>query len=436
MKSSAHKSIRKRKKSSSGKTVEVVHGFRIRETRPGYFLLQIRRQGLNHTETFNSIDAARLKCEQLHRERTQHGLDAFSMTAKDREEAKSAMTVLGGRARLSEVVAFWLSHHPDGGAITVQELVEHYLADMVRRKVRPHTLGDARRRLNRFCIEHGSFPVGAVTSNDVSMWLSVRGGGSINSNNYRKQIRAAFGFALKRGYIQTNPVAAVDPAPVDHTTPVHWPVSRVKDLLRAAQSFKPDMVPLYAIMAFAGLRPDEAANLNWRNINVGERVIRVLPETSKIRSARVVNIPDNLAKWLAPWRKDSGPVAPAPVTITRWRARLSAAAMLGIEESTKRRSKHKGKKGTAIKAERLGWSAIIEDAKKLGDLWHPDVLRHSYATYWLAAYSDIGELSEQMGNSPKVIKSSYKGLATAKEATAYWKLEPEPKGKIIRIEAA
>jgi hypothetical protein len=65
-------------------------------------------------------------------------------------------------------------------------------------------------------------------------------------------------------------------------------------------------------------------------------------------------------------------------------------------------------------------------------------MRHTYATYHLAAFNDIGKLSLQMGNSPQVIHSNYKGLVGKADAERFWSLRPATTDaeKIVPMKAA
>lgn len=373
---------------------------------------------------FHSLEAAKAKCQQLHQEKIQNGLNAFSLSAKDREMANEAMSTLNGRASLLEAVNFWIIHHPNIGGVTVRNMVDRYLADMERRNKRPHTLGDARRRLYRFCVEYGGLFATAINQTHIVDWLSENGGKPANSNNYRKHLFAAFGFGVRHGIISSNPVDKVERASVDRTLPIHWSHNRVSRLLYCAEIIYPRLLPYLAIMCFAGLRPNEAGRLDWSNVLLSDKIIRILPDTSKTRTARIVDISDNLNKWLETHKKVNGPIAPSAIMISRWRTRIAAASVLG-EQVSDRIKKGSTLKGTHAKAMGLCWSAVIQEAKAVERLWHQDVLRHTYATFWLAANHDINRLSQLMGNSPKIINAYYKGLATQRDALLFWNIYPQ-----------
>lgn len=418
-------------------TVEVVHGLRIRQRGPGKFYLQVRRfrDGLALHETFDSLDAARLRCEQLHRERVAEGLRAYEMHAKDREEAKAAMKSLGGRVTLAEAVKFWLDHHPDGATVSVSDLAAQWLADLARRNCRPLTIAGARRRMARLEKDYGGRPACTLTTAEVVEWLDVNGGGLVNRDNYRRTFRACFAFAKKRGIVMMNPIDGIEPSKRDARIPEHWTPAKVQGVLRAAEEFAPALVPVLTVMAFAGLRPDEAAALRWEHVNLADGVLRVMPSTSKTRRARAVDIPANLKAWLAGHRRARGAVAPAAITFRRWRTRCAAIAVLGAEAVRERLAKQEGRRGIDIAVEGNNWRTILRDARAQGDIWPVDVLRHSYATHWLAQHNDLAKLAVLMGNSQDVILRHYRGLATAAEAAAYWAIEPKEAGNVIRLQA-
>lgn len=129
--------------------------------------------------------------------------------------------------------------------------------------------------------------------------------------------------------------------------------------------------------------------LAWEDINLRDRVIRVRPETSKNRRARLVDIPDNLLMWLAKYYKASGPVAPPPPTFKRHRQTIMDA--VGMKK------------------------------------WTPDIARHTYATMHFAHHQNREKLAAQMGHSgtSAILEKHYKGLATPEQAARFWAIAPE-----------
>ena len=137
-----------------------------------------------------------------------------------------------------------------------------------------------------------------------------------------------------------------------------------------------------------GRAPATLGGLDWSNVNLAKKFIRVRPETSKTGVGRLVDISDNLLLWLTKYYKATGPVAPAPVTLIRHRRNIM--------------------KNVGLKK------------------WLPDVARHSYATFHFAMYENQDKLQSQMGHAGKayILTKHYKGLATKQEGEEFWSIKP------------
>jgi integrase len=72
--------------------------------------------------------------------------------------------------------------------------------------------------------------------------------------------------------------------------------------------------------------------------------------------------------------------------------------------------------------------------------WEQDVMRHSYASYWLAEHSDINRLTLQMGHeSTEMLWKHYHKASKKKDAALYWAIIPADVGierKIVSMGAA
>lgn len=397
-------------------------GFSIREHASG-FIVQIRRKGFSETKTFATIEAAKLHCQSLNAKRTNEGLSAFTLTPAQRDDASRALSALKGRASLLAAVQAWTRLNPDHGAVTVAELFDRHVVDLEGRNRRPDTLRERNQRLNRFAADYGKRAATSIMPADVEQWLTLRVPPK-SFNPFRLSLSAAFSFAVKKGIVPANPVSAVASKTVERNEPHFWPVETVTAVMKAAAALDgkkaliitqvaarraekgkpaitptPPLLPCLALSAFAGLRPAESERLDWSNVNLDEALIRIPAAVSKVRRARLVSMPDNLVRWLLPYRQTTGPVSPSAVTIKR------------------------------------GRKAILEDAE-LPAHWPQDVLRHSFATHWMAAHSHEGQLAEMLGNSPAIIQRHYKGLVTAKEGAKYFKIMPPAENNVIQLAAS
>lgn len=100
----------------------------------------------------------------------------------------------------------------------------------------------------------------------------------------------------------------------------------------------------------------------------------------------------NLREWLRPYAEMTGTVVPA-----NWRKKLD----------------------------------LVRKAAKL-PRWPQSGLRHSFASYRLAACHDAPRVGSELGHtSPQMLYSTYRELVLPEEAERYWKLVPEVKAENV-----
>jgi integrase len=203
-----------------------------------------------------------------------------------------------------------------------------------------------------------------------------------------------FNFAKKRGYLSENPVtAAVQFREVETPVGVLTP-DQTRALLHAASGTP--LLPFVAIGAFAGLRRAEIFRLDWSEIDLEENYIEVTAAKSKTASRRVVTIQPNLKAWLLPYAKASGKVVPWCVPIA-WQELFDARNRAGIAE------------------------------------WPQNALRHSFASYHLAEFSNAPALALEMGHAnTAMIFKHYRKVVKKTAAERYWQImPPDGSGKVI-----
>jgi integrase len=158
------------------------------------------------------------------------------------------------------------------------------------------------------------------------------------------------------------------------------------------------MTPFVAVGLFAGLRTREIAVLDWKDIDLAEKTITVHAAKTKTRARRIVEIADNLAAWLRPYALAGGPIAP-----DQYRQKF---------KDTRR-------------------AAGI-------DPWPRNAMRHSAASYHLAAHRNESLTQAMLGHeSGKMLIQAYRELVKPTQAARYWQIMPataEP-GKIVAISA-
>jgi integrase len=246
-------------------------------------------------------------------------------------------------------------------------------------------LADLKYRLRAFAQEYGDRLVAEVATRDVDAWLTGLACGAQTKANHRRAVHNLFGFALSRGYCSSNPVSSamkikVPPAKIGILT-----VSQVQALLAACQ---PEILPSVTIGMFAGLRVSEIGKLDWRDIDLKRGFIEVGASKTKTARRRLVHISENLSVWLAPHFQGNGRVRPS---LDTYRYKFAKAL-----------------KTSGIKH------------------WPDNALRHSFASYHLAAYQDAAATALQLGHTEsRTLFAHYRELVHAEDALAYWQIKPD-----------
>lgn len=259
-------------------------------------------------------------------------------------------------------------------AVTVFKLVEVRLIDLRRSSSgrAPHYL-NTRTRLRKFCEAFGSSSIAEVTANDIADWLGGLKTGQTTRVNYRKALHALFADALARGYVEKNPVDRVKvPNLVDGDIGI-LTVDQARELLAVARAegcLGPTVIGL-----FAGLRASEIDRLEPDDVQVGRAFVKVVRGKTRA-SRRIVELEPAAVAWL----EGCDPLA-----------------------------------GRGLFCRR-------QLRTKLSFPWPPNALRHSFASYHLAAHRDLARLASLMGNSPNIIRRHYAEMVTPEDAVAFWAL--------------
>jgi len=266
---------------------------------------------------------------------------------------------------------------------TIGELAKAYLADRISLKMRKTYVLDLARRLRRFEEHFGSDTFASdITAEGIREWLRSLNLSAVSQHNFARNVSGAFTF----GKIAPNPfkdVGRIRKTEAElRRQPAVFTAKQVSALLTHADA---KLVPLLAIGAFAGLRPEsEIARLDWRDIDMKARTLFVHAD-NKTGNERTVAMSDNLFAWLLPHRKPRGKVMPANARKMRVKA--------------------------------------MQDAKVKA--WPVDVLRHTFATFHVLAHGSVDKTAEQCGHSVEMLKKHYLNREVKPEsAKAFWSILP------------
>jgi integrase len=255
-------------------------------------------------------------------------------------------------------------------------------------------LADLRKRLTHFCRDFGKQPVAGITVEEIDNWLRDLKLSPKSRANYRANIGVLFSYAVNRRMLDSNPVTFTAKPKLPDNPPEIFAVDQLRALLEAANRVVPDVLPMLAIGAFAGVRDAELKRLDWHEVELLRGHIEIKGAKAKSARRRIIPIQPNLAAWLQPYSGFSGRVVP---------------------------------EGARKKLERARKAAKLST-------WPGNGLRHSFASYRLAITHDAPRVASELGHtSPKMLYSTYRELVLPDEAERYWKIEP--KGEVQNVVA-
>jgi integrase len=335
-------------------------------------------------KTFAARSEAETFAELRKIERTNHGRAGVSLSERIRGEALEAARLLApyGESILEVVREHVRRKEASTRSETVANGVRIFLAAKAGDNLRARYLNDLRVRLARFAAAFGERKLCDLAAAEIDDWLRLQGGKPLTRNTMLRRLSTLFEFARQRGWVTRNPMVDVPKAKVSDTPPGILSVEEISRLLEQASD---ETLPIFALGAFAGLRSAELARLRWSDLHFNEKLIEVSAASSKTASRRLVTMPPNLASWLEPYRNHHGPI----VLPGHYRQ-------------------------------------MVQDRRRAGiTTWPSNALRHSYASYHLAAFRNAPALSLELGHTrPQTVFSHYREVVRPSEAEKFWKIVP------------
>jgi integrase len=363
------------------------------------FVLDLRAfgKGRKFFKTRNEADAERLRQKTL---LERHSREAIGLSQRELSDLVTARDKIAKYGEtINDAVEFRVDHleRVRRHGITVAQLA-HEVVEAKRRDGRSGVyLRDLRYRLNKFVQDFGHRPIAGITVDELDDWLRALPYSPQSRTNYRTIIGLLFSYAESRGIIERNPILRTAKPKLVDRPPEIFAIDELRGLLEAGNRVAPEVVPMLAIGAFAGLREAEIQRLDWSEVDLSRGHVEVKAAKAKSARRRIVPIQPNLAAWLRPYAMLKGRVVPAGA----------------------RRKLQRVRKATGLAR------------------WPKNGLRHSFASYRLAAVHDAPRVASELGHtSPQMLYSTYRELVLPEEAERYWKIAPAAEtGKVVVFSA-
>ncbi|HEX4962566.1 MAG TPA: tyrosine recombinase XerC [Thermoanaerobaculia bacterium] len=217
-------------------------------------------------------------------------------------------------------------------------------------------------------------------------------------------VRSLFRFACREGVLAANPAQGVRTPKVPKTLPRHLRPGEVENLIEAPDGDEPlvrrDRAILELLYA-AGLRVSELVGLDWGDVDLPARVVRVVGKGSKERMVPFGRpAGEALRRWLEVWeevRKASG--EGEPVFLNAFGTRLTDRSVRRVIDR---------------------WV----DAAAVARGVHPHTLRHTFATHLLENGADLRAIQELLGHSSLSTTQKYTHLEVERLLSVYRDAHP------------
>lgn len=308
-------------------------------------------------------------------------------------EYRLAHDLLAGKVSVLEAVRRYAEQNVEPvDPKPVPEILKELLEVRVKEGASKVHLKDIGNRLGKFASKFSGHlsSVSAAQIHDSLLSLDVE---PRTRNNFRMAVSNLVGFARQRRYVPRhyNPMPDV-PRAREISKAVE--IFTVEEMVKLLQSAQPSLVPFLCLVAFGGLRHEEAARLDWSAYSNGH--IHIRAELAKCREPRKPEVLPNLAAWLEPYKKSSGPVQPF-VNVT---------------------------------------NKLVDLAKTSGVAWKHNGLRHSFASYRLAVIQNPDKVAYEMGNSRAMVFKHYRALVTEDEGKRWFAIMPTVAPNIVALPQA
>lgn len=384
------------------------------------------------------------------------GSQAAALTAKQSRDALAALQTLeefrvstGRRVSLLAAVSDYCEHTGKLSGYTLGQAVAGFLANVahVERKdlavavedfitaEEPRTKASDGQRaqlspkyhynraimLRRFAATYPNLPVCDLAKEHLDGFLSALG--KLKSkghnprhvvsakarNHHRAAIRQFLQWAVRKDYLAPNHrLGEADSLRLEHANDgavEFYTPGELKALLDVAQG---PMLAMLALGGLAGLRTAELLRLDWADVWRVENHIEITAGKSKTRQRRLIEVCPALAAWLDPFRN------------------LTVGKIWTMHKIT-----FQEKFGAVCDVAR-----VTVKGKKIPVARKANGLRHAFCSFHYALHANENATAGQAGNSPAMIHSHYKGLATKKEAEAWFNVAPEQAENVVNMNAA
>ena len=242
-----------------------------------------------------------------------------------------------------------------------------------------------------------------LTSNDIEKFIMSLELESSSVSNYMSSYKTFYNYYIKLGKISINPIDTIDSPKLEKKLPTYLTIEEIDKLLDIdiIDAFSARNKSMLELLYATGLRISELINLEFKNIDLNDCIVRVMGKGSK---ERIIPISDTAIKYLKIYVKD-------------YRKKLVKKEINNYVYLN-----NHGKKMT-----RQGVFKVIK--KRTSEIGikkevSPHTLRHSIATHMLENGADLRIIQEFLGHESISTTQIYTHLSNVKLKSDYMEYFP------------
>ncbi len=368
------------------------------------YQVDARKQGTNgRRETFSTQKEAEKRAREIESDTPLDKSLGGVIPAHLRFMAMKCDGILAAHGKtLQDATDFYVKHllleEKKAGSATVGHFATEWLNDKKtgkEKELRKDTIDSIRETARTLVLEFGSLRILDVTTDHISDYLNKLNCKHQRRANIRSLISQFFNWVGNKRKSEHNPAKDIK-ITIPPKEPEILSADGATKLMRLVEAKYQDLGLYSALCLFAGIRPKECERLRIEDIDFHEKRIIVRANRAKVKETREIPIEPNLLEWIELFLK----------------GKTSGEIIRSVGLRTKL-EKMRGDLGFRVNG-RNG----------IGKRWPEDILRHSYASYWLAVHKDRPRLAEYMGNSASIIGKRYKKIVSPTNAATFWNIRP------------
>jgi integrase len=373
--------------------------FHVQQTTSGWMInvpATLSESGKRERHFHKTRDKAKEHASRLREKYASHGAGAAAIRPALAEDAARAMEILE-RWGLSLTQAAQLidaDMKRQEASVSVEEAGAAWVESLDG--LRDRSIKSYKVTLKRFTSALSGRTMSTISAEEIATAIQQNGIASATQSLHRRNARAFWFWCAKKGWCEKDVFAGVPSPRMGSDKEIEFlSLDEASELLLVAEQAYPKAVPMYALALFAGIRAEELRKLEEKHVTLDG--IDLPPAVTKKGRRRHITPNTTLQAWLRVY-----PFRPCP----NWKQVDCAIRRLA------------------------GWdvaASMLECPPEPNrGCWPQNALRHSHATYAIAAGEPLEKLLFEFGHvgGIEVLRKHYVGRASKAQAAKFFALRP------------